>query len=171
LPTYEGFYPNYTPVHGISSEEVHQFIYSVFNPFMKTIIAQSTFSNTTSIQFLTPHNLPYNQNNFICKDLNKKPTDNFHNNSISQIPEKAGINCYPNPAHDYFAVDINGLHGYQVNISLYNTLGQLLLNKTFDNIQNSPFHQILNISQLPPGSILVLIKGEGIAEKRYIIKN
>ncbi|MEY4903624.1 MAG: hypothetical protein RLZZ292_1439 [Bacteroidota bacterium] len=72
--------------------------------------------------------------------------------------------CYPNPANDVLHLDFDKNTSSFFVIQLYNSLGQLVLSKSSNSMENS-----LDISMLPQGMYVVKVLGK--ERKKIIIEN
>ena len=95
--------------------------------------------------------------------------------SIVGIKEQAksnfNINLYPNPATDAVVLSYTVKETQPVTISVYNTLGELVLLE--NTIANSGVtNQVMNVSSLLSGnySVVVRFKNESVTQKLTIIK-
>ena len=80
------------------------------------------------------------------------------------------MSIYPNPASDYFTLDLKLDEEIDLDIRIYDINGRLVSTKKDMNCVGSYSKQI-NISDLAPGVYLVVVKGDDINySKRLVVK-
>jgi hypothetical protein len=88
--------------------------------------------------------------------------------SINDISNEVFINAYPNPVNNMLHLDILGLDGRPVTISLYNAMMVDVLNKN-PFINSNEFRTDMSIGHLPSGIYLLKINyGEGSVVKKIV---
>ncbi len=128
--------------------------------------------NTYLVATVSEYNADIKQRN-ILNVTEKKLTTSPE--SIVGIKEQAksnfNINLYPNPATDAVVLSYTVKETQPVTISVYNTLGELVLLE--NTIANSGVtNQVMNVSSLLSGnySVVVRFKNESVTQKLTIIK-
>ncbi|SCY08748.1 Por secretion system C-terminal sorting domain-containing protein [Nonlabens sp. Hel1_33_55] len=82
--------------------------------------------------------------------------------------EIAGLSIFPNPANDFVNITFNATSvSNNVTIQLYNTLGQMVKNESFNN--NGRFNQRVNISDLRSGVYFVAVSDGNLKSTRKLI--
>ena len=71
---------------------------------------------------------------------------------------------YPNPTSDYFDIDLTTVEGKAVSVSIFNSIGTVVLN---EKIEKSASSKRINIENLGTGQYSVVIQPEG---KRVVMK-
>ncbi|AZQ44175.1 S8 family serine peptidase [Nonlabens ponticola] len=80
----------------------------------------------------------------------------------------ASLSVYPNPASNFFNVTFSsGIDGREVDINVYNSLGQQVISKTFDN--NGNFNQRINTQGLSSGLYVVQIGDGNVSTTRKLV--
>ncbi len=75
----------------------------------------------------------------------------------SVIEEPASLNVYPNPTNGSCNISFNTLAGQVYQVSIYNELGQCVVNKTVQN-SNGKFTCPINLSEFGKGIYSVILK-------------
>ncbi|MBF4986580.1 T9SS type A sorting domain-containing protein, partial [Nonlabens mediterrranea] len=79
------------------------------------------------------------------------------------------VSLYPNPVTgDMMTINLGNVQASQVSIAIFNTLGQEVMTREFDNVSNNTI-VMDNMSSLTSGVYLVQISnGSATAVKRFI---
>jgi photosystem II stability/assembly factor-like uncharacterized protein/PKD repeat protein len=86
---------------------------------------------------------------------------------LKDLPAGFEFNLYPNPAKDQLHFDLEALSEYDLSLSLYDQVGNLILS---DQITlNGSLTESLNISELAAGVYLFALEGEQVNIKRKVI--
>jgi hypothetical protein len=87
---------------------------------------------------------------------------------ISDPSANAGrISAWPNPAGDFINLEVTGKTSGQVNLSVYNLLGALILRENRSISGDQSFQ--LDLSSLPDGLYILSAEGEGIRHSQKLI--
>jgi hypothetical protein len=82
---------------------------------------------------------------------------------LNTLDPSSGIAIFPNPAADYVMIDMHAYHGVPLSIiSLYNSAGQLLLERKIGNVSEK-----LDMTSFPKGSYQVIIHDD---KRNQIVK-
>jgi len=80
------------------------------------------------------------------------------------------INIYPNPNKGEFTVDLSTVQNGPVTISIYNALGNLMLNRSYNTTKNK-FHHVFELDHFAKGIYyLQIISGDQIFTRKIIIE-
>jgi hypothetical protein len=86
--------------------------------------------------------------------------------ALDDTPLARQVNIYPNPAQSSFTVDLRALQVPLAQLQLYNTIGQVVAQKTTPNGEVN-----FDVQKLPKGMYLLKINTEkGSAVKRIVIQ-
>lgn len=106
-------------------------------------------ANTELQEFVTPANkidlvLPNIKADVVCATLGS-----------SEVKTTTGVNVYPNPAKDYFTIDLSSIKYNSLKLTFFDLSGRLILSK-----EESHYQQKLEIqtSNLPDGNYILNIK-------------
>ncbi|MBW6481728.1 MAG: T9SS type A sorting domain-containing protein [Vicingaceae bacterium] len=124
-----------------------------------------------------------NVNSYFFRDVNPingtsyyrlKQTDfngnfEYFNVVVVNCTSKNEISLYPNPANNEFTVQLEGKKGDEVNIEIYNSIGQQVMNRTFI-LQHKFFSEQIDVNEFDQGIYFVNIKmGNLLIPKKLII--
>lgn len=89
-------------------------------------------------------------------------------NGVNEVKEKVNLNLFPNPTENTTLLEIFASNHQQVNISLVDITGKLLLNKAVevDGVKRIP----IDLSDLTAGIYVLNIKSENISKTFKIMK-
>ncbi|WP_052599652.1 fibronectin type III domain-containing protein [Aureispira sp. CCB-QB1] len=88
--------------------------------------------------------------------------------NVNTLNGVANMSMFPNPTHDNVFVKMDLMEQATVNIQVVNTIGQIVLQETFDNILNQTVE--LNTAKLPSGVYMVQFNiGEKSTTQKLII--
>ncbi len=76
---------------------------------------------------------------------------------MSNIQESTSLKVYPNPSNGNFNISFNTLPATVYEISIYNVLGQVVLNKTIQNTSGEMIYPV-NLSAFGKGVYSVVLK-------------
>lgn len=79
------------------------------------------------------------------------------------------VNIYPNPATDQFTIDLKDINGSDLQVSIYNMVGQLVYTRQFI-VNDGQFMQQFDISTLPNGVYTVDLRVGSFAVRKKLIK-
>ncbi|WP_194852451.1 S8 family serine peptidase [Nonlabens antarcticus] len=86
----------------------------------------------------------------------------------SRSDQIESLTIFPNPANEQFNITFSsGINGDTVHVEVYNTIGQQVIQKKFDNTGN--FNQSVDISGLSSGMYLVKIGDGNVSSTRKLI--
>lgn len=90
--------------------------------------------------------------------------------SIDENINETGFSIYPNPTNGNVNISLKLLSNSNVEIQLFNSLGQIIINDKFEN-QKGTFNHVLSLDKLSNGIYLVNVSmGDRVISKK-IIKN
>lgn len=97
-------------------------------------------------------NLDSDQQVFILEEPNT--------NTDHKIKKSLIFNCHPNPTNGILALNINGLNGHDLELSIIDTLGRVVLNQSIETSGQEAlsFQLNLNSAQLVPGLYYAHVK-------------
>jgi len=107
-------------------------------------------------------NVPFGE----IEDYTVEIVDELPNTRLSFNPENY-FKMYPNPVIDALTIDVDDLPGVK-NISIYNTLGHLVISRDLNQDQYNNKIQI-NTSELMDGSYVVHLTGDGFRPRVQVI--
>ena len=89
--------------------------------------------------------------------------------SIKDLPNTLKANMYPNPTSGVVTLDFENIKGSDVNVSIYNLQGQILMQKKYQNgIKN--FNETLDVSHLSTGTYLIRVANEYESAVKKMVK-
>ncbi|MDP5169253.1 MAG: T9SS type A sorting domain-containing protein [Bacteroidia bacterium] len=80
------------------------------------------------------------------------------------------VKVYPNPVTDFFQVEMELKESGNVRMELYNSQGQVLIERTFAG-QEGAFAQKLNVADYPAGLYFLRIEGDTWSAVKQIAKD
>lgn len=88
----------------------------------------------------------------------------------AQVEQEDNLSVFPNPATDFVTIQLMNLKEKNIQIKLYNVLGQTVIEKKEENVSTT-FETQIDLSQLSAGIYIVKVYSEGkeIA-KRYMVR-
>ncbi len=92
-------------------------------------------------------------------------------NESAEIKPAINFAVYPNPAVDYTIIDFVLEEKSNVDISIYNNLGQLISNNNLGELYEGTFQERIELNQLPSGSYLIQLRiNHSFSTKKIIIR-
>lgn len=86
-----------------------------------------------------------------------------------EAPLLEGVRVFPNPAHTTFSVDFTLLHADQMRLALYNSSGQLVLERTLGQLPAGAHQFPVSEVHLPAGVYTMALHGtQGVAAYRLV---
>lgn len=106
---------------------------------------------------------PYTRTDVFVTKLNSQPVG-LHENSLNEV-----ISMYPNPSKGIVVLDLTKYTGRQVEVTVYNTLGQIVENKIYKTLS----HLTLDLGSQADGIYFAEVKGDDqiISKKKIIIQH
>jgi hypothetical protein len=87
--------------------------------------------------------------------------------AFASVPKTAGIGIYPNPATDYIMLNFNNADVKDLNIQLFNTSGDVVLNQNIV-VDNGSYR--LDLNQKPkPGCYFMKLSGSGVNQTSKVV--
>ena len=108
----------------------------------------------------------------ITNCMSPQPEMETEDSGASKIIEIKSIKVYPNPASQVLYINSQGYDGVNINMKLYNIIGQLLKDTTITGSDNNLDQ--MDLSNLPDGLYMLIMKdkkGQSLMNKRILIKN
>ncbi|MCW3078171.1 MAG: hypothetical protein JWO32_2780, partial [Bacteroidetes bacterium] len=123
----------------------------------------ATGSTLNGGMFGTYNVSPYKRTDVFITKLNATPVG-VRENSINEV-----ISMYPNPSKGVVVLDLTRFTGHQVEVSVYNTLGQVVENKVYKTIS----HVTVDLASQPDGIYFAEVKGDDqiLSKKKIIIQH
>lgn len=94
------------------------------------------------------------------------------NSSIKTVQYKDvyNVRVFPNPASDYFELDLKQYEGKNVTLYVYDLIGNLALTKTFEKVGTTPVH--IDLENVTSGQLLIRVTASGRRDvmKKLIIQ-
>jgi len=88
---------------------------------------------------------------------------------FSSIKKGAEFSVYPNPANNYSVVDFSIEEGAEVNIFIYNNLGQVQSNLILGQLPAGDFQQRIDVTNFPKGFYTIQLKVKDKVSTKTII--
>lgn len=89
--------------------------------------------------------------------------------SVNDLPLDAAIAMYPNPTSGELNISFNNIAAGNYNVSVYNTIGSLVLNQNMN--VNGAVIRTINLNDLPNGIYMVQVSNENGSTTKKVIKN
>jgi hypothetical protein len=89
--------------------------------------------------------------------------------STQEKTDNSFVSTYPNPAGDFLYIDLLGMEGQVVSISLSNSMMKNILEKSI-SINSNQFHTDLSIGHLSPGIYIMTIQYANQTVVKKVIK-
>lgn len=119
-------------------------------------------SNLVSVSFDTTNSASVDENRFELKFLNSTL-------SVGDIAFAEAVQVYPNPVNGDSVTIGNLIAGESVKISIYNTLGQLIVSYQKESTNGN--ETVANMNSLKNGIYLLKVEQDKVATTKRIIKN
>lgn len=126
--------------------------------FMARMIVFNTIDNTYEAGFV-----PGNVSEIVCD--NSAFARNTYSTTSVQEAESIGVKLYPNPASDQIILTNLPASATEIQITIRNSTGQLVLNQNYKSLQQLA----LNVSALKPGNYLLQIKTNASVETKKLV--
>ncbi len=138
-------------------------------------MGEATFSDINSYNSQAL-NLKEGINKFIWEIVNNECSDSDTvavtysiSSSVFPIDNNAQIKVFPNPFSEIITIDMTSIKGYNAQLSIFNSRGQLVYSKLLSTIGNENKIQQVHLSNLPKGNyILTLATKEKITQKTLL---
>ncbi len=89
--------------------------------------------------------------------------------STDEIAKPIAVAVYPNPVQDYLNIRLSGDVSEKINISVFNTMGTVLLEKDYA-ADSDNFNTLLNMNNFPSGVYMLQIRSGAKVVTKKIIK-
>lgn len=127
------------------------------SPITNAATVDVQFFNTTSLGFVTARAIDQAE---VASENGLAATVVTTNIGIDKIANTSiSMNLQPNPAQSSFAINIHSNQAMKSHISIYNTLGQLVLNKNLF-LQQGANQDFISIEMFPKGTYFVELQTE-----------
>jgi spore coat protein A, manganese oxidase len=134
--------------------------------FEALAIKNSESTDTTATNYVEFDELPFEgDNTYRVKVTFKDGTYKYSAEQTVQFSGAVDVRIFPNPANDPVNIDLRVYRNQAVNISLYNSIGQLVLNQKVEKVVNTLLE--LSIGKLYIGTYRIRIESKG---KRDVLK-
>ena len=88
---------------------------------------------------------------------------------ITELNSQTEMNIYPNPAKNYFELNISNINSEKINYEFINLTGQVL--RKSELLNNSNFQEKIHTEVLTPGLYFIILKsGEATITRKLIIE-
>jgi hypothetical protein len=154
-----------------------EFFPFILDPENPREAASTGVNNVDNIEII---NIPFPAGNYTIRISHKNGLSRLRQNysllvngaapaTASNGSEKIeSLSIFPNPARNFFNITFSdGLIGDQVNVQVYNTLGQQVIERSFNNTGN--FNERIDASSLTSGLYLVKISDGDVSNTRKLV--
>jgi hypothetical protein len=129
-------------------------------------IKNSESADTSSTNYIAFDDLPFEgDNTYRVKVTFKDGTYKYSAEQTVQYSGAVDVHIFPNPANDPVNIDLRQYRHQAVNISMYNSIGQLVLSQKVEKVVNNILE--LSIGNLSIGTYRIRIESKG---KRDVLK-
>ena len=144
-----------------------------FNPFYQRkanwgrIIVRDLLPNTYYCFYALAQNnqgdIRYNSGNYYCSTTDM-PT------GIINSSNENSIKIYPNPNNGKFLIECIGIKNTEVNLAIYNLIGQNVYSEKINKLFNEKINKELNLNDLPKGVYYLKLEfGNEFISEKFII--
>ncbi|MGB1217199.1 MAG: T9SS type A sorting domain-containing protein, partial [Saprospiraceae bacterium] len=92
-------------------------------------------------------------------------------NNQTEMKAVVEFSVYPNPTVDYTMLDFTLEEKAKVNVSIYNNLGQLIVNNNLGELYEGMFQKRIELNNLPTGNYLIQLRiNDSFSTKKIVIR-
>jgi dienelactone hydrolase len=122
------------------------------------------------IHYMTPNNSPHVSKALTDTIIYWLRRSNIATGIKNNSEDEFTLETYPNPFYNNVTIEINKPIIKKLTISIYNSLGQVVFQKTENNIQNA-FINTIELDKLPIGLYFLVTETDGIINVKKLSKS